>query len=455
MFDLMHDWLVRGIAAAKTTDPHDREAARACFKQVVRSRGTRPEQKVCAWLWLSEVEDDLTHKRQCLERALALEPNNPPALYGLALLDGRLKEAATPTTPKPQATPARASKAPAVRRYVCPKCGGKMTFNASRHSLICAYCDNHLSELEAIQQDTQASVQEQNFLATLPTATAQRWELAAARTINCQGCGATFTLPPLKITGECPFCGSPHVIETAPSDDLIEPEAILAFQFDVEIATQHIQTWLAEQPFKLERSGQPITTSRPRGVYLPFWTFDIGGELSWRSMAEVSRQFSAVLNNFFGSEHQDLWNQGSYSVYADDLLVPASHSLPLNLMNTVSDFNTTALSPYTGDLLAGWPTEIYQISLAAASLVARQQSVTKARQRLLYQISWKTFSHTPQIGSAGVLVESYKLVLLPVWIASFCHKHERYRLLVNGQTGQVAGEKPRSGMQQALKELLG
>lgn len=329
-----------------------------------------------------------------------------------------------------------------------------MAFNAGRHSVICAYCDNHLSELEAIQQGTQASVVEQNFMTTLPTFKAQRWQLATAHAIRCQGCGATFTVPPLEITGDCPFCGSAHVIEMAASGDLIEPGGILAFQFNVDIAIQHIQAWLTAQRFQPERSGQPITISRPRGVYLPFWTFDIGGGLNW---GIVFREGETDISSMWTRQPLGpvTWLDGSYPVYADDVLVAACHSLPLDLMNEVSNYNTRNLSPYSSDLLAGWSTEIYQISLAAASLVARQQVVTEARQHILTQLGWKTFLHTPQIGSAGVIVESYKLVLLPVWIASYRYQQQRYRLVANGQTGTVTGEKPRNSLQKALAGLLG
>ena len=36
-----------------------------------------------------------------------------------------------------------------------------------------------------------------------------------------------------------------------------------------------------------------------------------------------------------------------------------------------------------------------------------------------------------------------ELVLLPVWIATFRHREEVWRLLVNGQTGEVVGQAPR------------
>jgi hypothetical protein len=40
---------------------------------------------------------------------------------------------------------------------------------------------------------------------------------------------------------------------------------------------------------------------------------------------------------------------------------------------------------------------------------------------------------------------SYKLLLLPVWTCGYTYRGELYRLVVNGQTGQVEGDVPRLG----------
>jgi hypothetical protein len=40
--------------------------------------------------------------------------------------------------------------------------------------------------------------------------------------------------------------------------------------------------------------------------------------------------------------------------------------------------------------------------------------------------------------------QSYKHVLLPVWIAAFRYKDDIFRFLVNGQTGRVSGHAPYS-----------
>jgi hypothetical protein len=54
-----------------------------------------------------------------------------------------------------------------------------------------------------------------------------------------------------------------------------------------------------------------------------------------------------------------------------------------------------------------------------------------------------------------LIIESYRLVLLPVWITSYRYKKESFPVAVNGQTGKVAGHVPRSGWQKALAGFFG
>jgi hypothetical protein len=59
------------------------------------------------------------------------------------------------------------------------------------------------------------------------------------------------------------------------------------------------------------------------------------------------------------------------------------------------------------------------------------------------------------MNTGGMVIESYKLVLLPVWITAYRYKKESFAIDVNGQSGVVSGQVPRSGLQKALAGLLG
>jgi DNA-directed RNA polymerase subunit RPC12/RpoP len=447
MSESVRNLLVRGVAAAKTGQERDKQEARFYLEWVLRSADATSQQKATAWLWLGEIESDPAKKRDCLENVLANDQTNAPARRGLALLDGRLKpeDLIDPNQPiapvKPDETPAPAS----VRRYACPKCGGNMSFVAGQRALACDYCGHRLYEFQAIQQG--ALIGEQDFIVTLSTAKAHRWELPAERTLKCEGCGATFALPPGHTSGQCPFCGSKHVI-AAQTSELIQPEAMLPFYLPAEQALQQARRWLDRQKFRPNDLDERSAIARPRGVFLPFWTFDLGGLMNWH--AAVAEKHG----------NQTVWVPRSdvYLVYHNDLLVPATHSIAPELLSEASEaieYDTTALTPYAPELLADATAEVYQIPLANASLVARQRALKLGQAHVashaLAGESYRDFF----MNTAGLMIESYKLILLPAWLTRFRYKQQTYPLFINGQSGAVGGKVPRSRWQQALAGFFG
>jgi hypothetical protein len=192
-------------------------------------------------------------------------------------------------------------------------------------------------------------------------------------------------------------------------------------------------------------SVKRIGVSLPGSVYLPCWTFDLGGQLKWHALVGEQRG------------RQTVWTARDdiYLVYHDDLIVPASHTISKELLDDVLEFDTKALRPYSLDLLADQAVEIYQVSLADASLVARQRALNIAREYVLSHSLAGQQVKDFQMNSLGLIVESYKLALLPLWLTTYRYKNETFAVAVNGQTGKAAGQVPRSGMQKALAGLFG
>jgi hypothetical protein len=76
------EWLYDGALALRQGD---QERGRALLLRVVEANEEIEE----AWLWLSGAVSDPDDQRTALENVLALNPQNPYALYGIDVLDGR------------------------------------------------------------------------------------------------------------------------------------------------------------------------------------------------------------------------------------------------------------------------------------------------------------------------------------------------------------------------------
>jgi DNA-directed RNA polymerase subunit RPC12/RpoP len=433
MSDSACDLLVRGIAAAKA---EEKDQARFYLEWVLRTDADR-QQKIKAWLWLSEVSDDVSEKRDCLENILAHEPTNPLARRGLAILNGQLDPAEIIDPNRGPSAGAKTSPQPAkTKRFICQGCGGKMTFTPDGGSLTCAYCNRQLTLYQAV--DEGAMVEEQDFAVALATAPGHARPVAI-QSFSCQTCGVSFMLGSDVLSLTCPYCASAYVIKIFETRELVPPEGVIPFGLTQLGASSALQDWLEEKNLRFE-----VETNPPDGLYLPVWTFDVGGEVQWRGKV-LERQYGWT--NWVSQT-------GSHAIFYDDVLVPASHTLSADLTQEINHFQLDTLAPYDPGYLADWPAEVYQISVADASLAARRQAWERARRVVrtrvkIHQVRDLTLS------SAGIVIESFKLILLPIWVGSYRYQDEDYKVVVNGQTGTVRAERPRGGLRKLLGDILG
>ena len=109
---------------------------------------------------------------------------------------------------------------------------------------------------------------------------------------------------------------------------------------------------------------------------------------------------------------------------------------------------------YKAEYLAGWPASTYDVPLAQASLDARERMVAQARKELLYKAAPGKDVRDLQVTATDIGGMTYKQVLLPIWIGAYRYRGKTYPILVNGQSGKVAGEKPVDSIKVALVVLV-
>ncbi|MCJ7550223.1 MAG: hypothetical protein MUQ30_11140, partial [Anaerolineae bacterium] len=98
----------------------------------------------------------------------------------------------------------------------------------------------------------------------------------------------------------------------------------------------------------------------------------------------------------------------------------------------------------------------YEVAVGDASLVARRQVLEEAGADIRIKATMQAGDvQNLQTFSRSLSVQSYKLLLAPIWLANYRYGSQTYRVVVNGQTGQVFGEKPPNAIKRALRGLLG
>lgn len=467
--------LIHGVAAARDSDY---TTARRYLERVLTIDATH-DQKQQAHLWLSRVASDPSERRAHLEEVLALNPTHGEARREIAVLDGRLSpdEIVDPdrlpkSAPEPEAAPLSVE----ARRFICPQCAGRMRYEPGASRIECLYCGHRIPLLAAMQGA--AVLEESDFVVTLATAKGHAVP-NGTRAFRCQGCQATL-ITAAEISTHCPYCGSSHIVGVA-SEATILPEGIIPFNIDAEDAQVTLLAW-----FKEHLQGRRARTTRARGVFLPVWTFDLIGEIAWRGIESdrgsslgglsigesgihVKRGSSTLAQALLagsplggGLTSQSRVHEGSDYVMINDEIVPATHKVPYALHQLFEGYDWSQVVPYAPSYLSDWPAELYKITVSDASLVARRRVLDRSKAKIKIRAEIQAGDlEDLKVFSRDLSVDSYKLVLVPVWIANYRLGATAgpddviYTVVVNGQTGATVGQELPGPVKRFFSNLLG
>ena len=105
--------------------------------------------------------------------------------------------------------------------------------------------------------------------------------------MQCCSCGAEMAMNDVEMSSFCPYCGQATVV-TERLQDYLEPEYIIPFSVTKEEAETTIRERLRRGVFVPEKIRN-FKTDRLRGVYIPYWLFDVycSDEQLWQT--EVGR----------------------------------------------------------------------------------------------------------------------------------------------------------------------
>jgi DNA-directed RNA polymerase subunit RPC12/RpoP len=364
------------------------------------------------------------------------------------------------TAPGEPGGPVAVGKSPdsEIRQFPCKQCGANLTFQPGTTHLVCPYC-GHQEEVPVSAE----AIREYDLNDALLNRPATRGWGTETRSVRCVNCGATTTFSAEQVAGVCAFCGSGQVVQEPGREDLIRPESVLPFKVDRKQAVQRFRDWLGHlwfRPNALKQSGE---LAKIAGAYLPFWTFDAFTSSWWTAEAGYyyyeteTYQEQDEQGNWVTKERQvqrTRWQpaSGYHEQFFDDELVCASKGLPQNLLNGVTPYQLEELTAYNPGFLSGFMAEEYRVDLP--------EGWEKAKQSMEGQLYSACASEVPGDTHRNLNVDTafsqqtFKHILLPVWIAAYLYQNKTYRFIVNGQTGRVSGEAPISWWKVAGAVLL-
>ncbi len=334
-------------------------------------------------------------------------------------------------------------------RWPCEQCGAQLRFAPGQTRLVCDHC-GHVQEIPAEAPRNRAKALQELDLAKGLRDDLSSGEMVDVRTTTCPNCGALVEITGATHATECPFCATPVVLDTGTTRH-IKPQALVPFALTEAEARKAMVAWMGGLWFapgtllEYARKGRAMN-----GVYVPFWTFD--ADTSSRYSGErgeyyyETRTVQVRVNGKMETRQEQVRRTRWYSTSGrvardfDDVLIMASRSLPERLGDELTPWDLGALEPYNPEFLAGFQAEGYTVSLADGNAEARDRMSEVIRQDVRRDIG----GDEQRIHSVDTdwSDETFKHILLPIWTAAYKYNGKSYRFLVNGQTGEVQGERP-------------
>lgn len=332
----------------------------------------------------------------------------------------------------------------------CPQCGGTMSFNPVHDNLKCEYCQY---EKEIETEDFK--LQEYSFEDAL-TKGYRTWNEDDIKTFQCKNCGAEIIVSPENQAQFCNYCGSSHIIQMQ-NEDTIPPHYLIPFKVDGKSAASGFKNWIKKKWFAPRDLKTTLKNDKLMGTYIPHWTYDSETK-SFYTAQRGDHYYVTRMRVVNGKsqpyqERHTRWTpvRGNYQHFFDDVLIKASNKVDERLLKKIQPFDFSLLTPYKPEYLSGFYAERYSIGLETGWSDGKVEIDHRLQGFITNKIGGDTVRYLDVKTDYDAI--TYKHILLPVWLSSFTYKDKVYQFMINGQTGEVQGEYPKSIVKIALVSI--
>jgi hypothetical protein len=335
----------------------------------------------------------------------------------------------------------------AVEKHPCAACGAQAQWNPARQRLVCPFCG---TEAPYETNPATGAIQEIDLVRTLREMPddLREWR-PGSRTVQCRSCKAVSVFEAGRVGQNCGFCGSPSLVDYQEIKAPIRPQSLLPFKVTEAQVRESIRRWYASKWFAPGKLKSRALVDTVHGLYIPYWTFDARVHCPW--WAEAGFYYyttESYRDNQGRSQTRQVqhvrWESASGVIdhVFDDEPVPGTQGIDQALLQEVQPFPTTDLVPYDTAFLSGFVVEHYQVVLIDAARRSQEQMHQKLEALCAQQVPGDT--HRDLRIAPEYSGQTFKHILVPVWLLAYTYGAARYQVVVNGYTGTTAGQYPKS-----------
>jgi len=305
----------------------------------------------------------------------------------------------------------------------CPSCAGQRRFDPPSQRLTCDSCGT----AEPIEHcETADPAQETPFDPERPGPDPLSTDHVTVH--RCETCGGGVTFVGAALSETCAYCNGPVVLE--PQDTAFATMALIPFNVTEEMTAPNVTRWVTGRIAAPDDLEEAVSKGKTAALYAPFFTLDSSEAISYWGTYRVRRGKRTVTKR----------ESGNFTVFFDDLLVPASpHITPLIRDGVIHDFNPANLRPYDPAYLAGFGAERHHMTVAEGMEANRDDKAVLIKNRI-QQHSHRHLSNIRFTTDTSHI--RYRRILLPVYILHYEYDGKPYKIVSCGIRGTTYGERP-------------
>ena len=334
----------------------------------------------------------------------------------------------------------------ALDKYPCSACGAQAQWSPARQLLVCPFCGTAAPFTVDAATGAIEELDLAKALRELPDED-RGWQ-TEKRAVQCQSCKAVSVFDPDRVGQNCDFCGSPKLVDYQEIKAPIRPRSLLPFTVTESTVREQIRKWYASKWLAPNTLKTRALVDRVHGVYIPYWTFDAHVVCPWT--ADAGHYYYETETYYQNGRlrtrqvRKTRWVPASGEVrhFFDDEPVPGTQGVSHALLQQVEPFPTQELKPYDKAFVSGFVVEHYQIVLFDAAKRSQDSMTEQTREMCAAQVPGDTYRNL--VIHPVFSGQTFKHILVPVWLLTYNFGAKPFQVVINGVTGRIAGEYPKS-----------
>ena len=324
---------------------------------------------------------------------------------------------------------------PGALALACPTCGSQQRYAPGTSTLTCTAC----GACTPIYAQSGAALVEQPYDDWVHGNAGRQVASLGGVVMSCEGCHATTEMD--ELASVCQFCGG-HLVQVTSPEGVVPASGVLPFLLDRRQAADAFTDWVTSRSLGIDELTSINAAESFTSTYLPVWSFSATATTTYEGRRGDREP---VLLPGDRVELHTEWQEvaGTVTTRIESQVVEG-RAVSMVQDRLVRNLKLEETVPFQPEYLAGHTATRYDRDPASAFEEVRR--AVEAR-RIPKDVRKHLGGDRTEVRSAltGYSDVRFALILAPLWVLTYIAAGKTWQVLVDGRTGEVAGEFPVDG----------